>query len=61
MGLFDKAKAFVDKHDAQVDKGLDKLGDIVDERTGRKHSANIDKAVDAAQKHTGEGDTTRNR
>ncbi|MFG1928301.1 antitoxin [Cryptosporangium sp. NPDC048952] len=61
MGLFDKAKDFVDKHDTQVDKGLDKLGDIVDERTGHKHSGNIDKAVDAAQKYTGDGDTTKAR
>lgn len=59
MGFLDKARDFVDKHDEQIDKGLDKLGDVVDERTGRKHSGQIDKAVDAAQKYTGEGDTTR--
>jgi hypothetical protein len=61
MGFLDKARDFVDKHDEQVDKGLDKVGDLVDDRTGNKHSDNIGKAVDAAQKYTGDGDTTQNR
>jgi hypothetical protein len=59
MGFFDKAKEFADKHDEQIDKALDKGGDLVDRRTGGKHAAQIDKGVDFAQEHTGEGDTTR--
>lgn len=59
MSFMDKAKDFLDKHDEQVDKVLEKAGDKVDERTGHKHSAQIDKAVDEAQKRTGAGDTTR--
>jgi hypothetical protein len=57
MGFADKAKDFADKHDEQVDQGLDKAGDQVDSRTGNKHSAQIDKGVDEAQKRTGAGDT----
>jgi hypothetical protein len=38
---------------------LEKAGDLVDERTGGKYGSQIDKAVDTAQEHTGEGDTQR--
>jgi hypothetical protein len=58
MGDFlKKAKEFADKHDEQVDQGLEKLGDLLDDRTGKKHSDKIDRAVDEAQKRTGGGDT----
>ena len=52
-----KAKEFADKHDEQVDQGLEKLGDLIDDRTGNKHSDQIDKGVDQAQARTGAGDT----
>ena len=58
MGLMDKAKDLLHKHDDKVDKGLNQAGDQVDERTGRKYTEHIDKAVQEAQKRTGEGDTT---
>jgi hypothetical protein len=51
-----KAKAFADEHDDKVDQGLEKLGDLVDKRTGGKYDAQIDRAVDEAQKRTGDGD-----
>jgi MT0933-like antitoxin protein len=57
MSFLDKAKEFADKHDKQVDQALEKLGDVVDERTGRKYSGPIDRGVDEAQKRTGDGDT----
>ncbi|MGA5301944.1 antitoxin [Nucisporomicrobium flavum] len=57
MSFMDKAKDFADKHDEQVDQGLDKAGDQVDQRTGNKYSDQIDKGVDQAQARTGEGDT----
>jgi hypothetical protein len=57
MGIMDKAKDFADDHDKQVDEGLEKAGDQVDERTGNKHSSQIDKGVNAAQERTGGGDT----
>jgi hypothetical protein len=57
MSFLDKAKEFAAKHDKQVDQVLEKVGDEVDKRTGHKHSAHIDKAVDEAQKRTGQGDT----
>jgi len=58
MSFMDKAKDLADKHDEQVDQGLDKAGDQVDQRTGNKYSSQIDKGVDQAQQRTGEGDTS---
>lgn len=57
MSFMDKAKELADKHDKQVDQGLDKVGDQVDERTGNKYSSQVDKGVDVAQQRTGAGDT----
>ena len=57
MSFMDEAKNFADKHDEQVDQALEKAGDVVDERTGHKYTAQIDKGVDEAQKRTGAGDT----
>ena len=59
MGLFDKAKDLFCEHDDKVDAALDKAGDFIDGKTGGKHSDHIDKAVDFAQEHTGEGNTTQ--
>ncbi len=59
MGLMDKAKDMADQHDEQVDQGLEKAGDQIDQRTGDKYSAQIDKGVDEAQQHTGQGDSTQ--
>jgi hypothetical protein len=54
--FMDKAKNFADQHDEQVDKGLERAGDEVDERTGDKYGEKIDKGVDEAQERTGQGD-----
>ena len=58
MSFMDKAKDLAGEHDEQVDQGLEKAGDQVDERTGNKYSSQIDKGVDQAQRRTGEGDTS---
>ncbi|WP_432987206.1 antitoxin [Dactylosporangium sp. CA-233914] len=55
--LLDKAKELLTKHDHSVDKGLDKAGEQADQRTDQKYTENIDKGVQEARKHTGEGDT----
>jgi hypothetical protein len=54
--FMDKSKDFADQHDEQVDKGLERAGDEVDERTGDKYGEKIDKGVDEAQERTGQGD-----
>jgi hypothetical protein len=57
--FMDKAKDFADKHDKQVDQGMEKAGDMADKRTGGKYDDQIDKGVDQAQARTGEGDQVR--
>ncbi|MER7009420.1 antitoxin [Dactylosporangium sp. NPDC000555] len=57
--LLDKAKEFLTKRDHSVDKGLNKAGEQADQRTDQKYTEHIDKGVQEAKKHTGEGDTTR--
>jgi hypothetical protein len=57
--FFDKVKDLADQHDEKVDQALDKVGDLVDDKTGNKYSEHIDKGVDFAQERTGEGDTAR--
>jgi hypothetical protein len=55
-GFMDKAKDLADDHDQQVDQGLDRAGDLADEKTGGKYDSQIDKGVDAAQERTGDDD-----
>jgi 4-alpha-glucanotransferase len=59
MDFMDKAKKFADEHDEQVDQGIEKAGDQIDQRTGDKYSSQIDKGVDQAQERTGGGDTAQ--
>ncbi|MFI7577536.1 antitoxin [Micromonospora sp. NPDC049497] len=56
--FMNKADEFADKHDKQVDKGMDKAGEMADKRTGGKYDEQTDKGVDMAQARTGEGDTS---
>ncbi|WP_030442432.1 antitoxin [Actinoplanes subtropicus] len=57
MGFMDEAKDFADKHDKQVDEGIEKAGEEVGKRTGNKYDSQVDKGVDEAQRRTGGGDT----
>jgi hypothetical protein len=57
MPGLDDIKKMADEHDEQVDQGLERVGDEAEKRVG--HEEQVDKAVDAAQEHTGSGDTSR--
>ena len=57
MGFMDKAKDLASQHDEQVDQGIEKAGDQVDQRPGDNYAPQVDKAQDAAQQRTGAGDT----
>ncbi|SIR21703.1 antitoxin [Micromonospora avicenniae] len=57
--FMDKAKDFANKHDKQIDRALEKGGEMANKRTGGKYDDQIDKAVDRAQARTGEGDQAR--
>lgn len=55
-GFADKAKDLAEQHPDQVDQGIDKVGDAVDERTGGQHAEQVDKAQDAVRDRIGGGD-----
>ena len=44
MSMFDKAKDLLGEHGDKVDEGIDKLGDLFDEKTGGEHADKVDTA-----------------
>jgi hypothetical protein len=44
MSMFDKAKDLLGEHADKVDEGIDKLGDLIDEKTGGEHADKVDSA-----------------
>ena len=54
MGFMDKAKDLMNQHDDKVDQALDKAGEAAKGRFAG-HEGHIDKGVDLAQQHTGDG------
>lgn len=56
MGIFDKAQDMAEQHPDQVDQGIEKAGDAVDERTGGKHAEQVDKGQDMARERLGGGE-----
>jgi hypothetical protein len=57
MGLPDDAKRFLDEHDEQVDRAIERAGDVVDRKTRGEYADQLDKLQDAAEERTGSGDT----
>jgi hypothetical protein len=51
--FFDKVKDFVKGHPEQADQGLDKAGELLDERTGGKYSEHIAKGDDMVREKIG--------
>jgi antitoxin protein of toxin-antitoxin system len=41
-GLADKAKQLAQGHEKQVDQAVEKVGDLVDDRTGDKYKDQVD-------------------
>jgi len=48
MGIFDKAKDALSEHSEHVDKAIDRVGDLVDEKTGGKYADKVDKGQGVA-------------
>lgn len=48
MGILDKLKGVVGKNEEKVDQAIDKVADVVDDKTGGKHSEKIDQAAEKA-------------
>ena len=49
MSFLDKAKNLIAENADKVDAAIDKVGDIVDEKTGDKYQGVVDKAQEAAK------------
>src|SRR5918998_2249813 len=49
MGFMDKVKGMLSGRSAQTDKGIEKGGDVLDDRTGGKYAGHVDKGQDAAR------------
>lgn len=60
-GLGDKAKDFASQHQDQVDQGVDKAGDAVNQRTDDKYEDQVTKGEDAVRDHLDDGDDSGNR
>jgi hypothetical protein len=58
MGIFDKAKDALSGQQDKVDAGVEKAGDMVDDKTGDKYTEQVDKgqemATDKLQDFTGD-------
>jgi hypothetical protein len=55
MSIVDKVKDFLGRHGDQVDKVIEKAGDIADEKTGGKYADKIDQAQGQAKRMAGHG------
>ena len=53
MGIFDKAKDALSEHSEQVDQGIDKGGDLVDEKTGGKYVGQVDQGQEFVKDRLG--------
>lgn len=53
MGILDKIKNLANKNKDKVADGVDKATDVIDSKTSGKHTANLQKADDAADKFAG--------
>lgn len=49
MGFLDKIKDVVKGNAAKAEQAIDKAADIVDDKTGNKHSDKIDSAAEKAK------------
>ncbi|MFC5800851.1 antitoxin [Streptomyces formicae] len=62
MSMMDKIKQMLKGHEDQASKGIDKAGDMVDERTQGKYKGQVDTAQDKLKDQLGvdQGDQGQN-
>ncbi|WP_042386903.1 antitoxin [Streptacidiphilus melanogenes] len=58
MSVLDKVKGMLKGHESQASKGVDKAGDLIDDKTGGKYASQVDKAQDQAKEQLGVDDQT---
>jgi hypothetical protein len=53
MSVMDKLKQMLKGHEEQAGKGIDRSGDVVDDRTPGKHSGQVDTSRDRLRDELG--------
>ncbi|OEJ23733.1 kanamycin biosynthetic protein [Streptomyces agglomeratus] len=53
MSMMDKLKQMMKGHESQAEKGVDKAGDAIDDRTQRKYSGQVDTGQDKLRDQLG--------
>ncbi len=56
-----KAEAYAEEHPEQADKGVNEVAGIDEDDTDHQHDEQIDRAVDAAEQHSGQGQNEDNQ
>ncbi len=56
MGLLDSINNAAEGHEDEVKAGIDKVGDLVDDRTGGQYADKVDQAQDALRSRVGQAD-----
>ncbi len=46
MGIFDAVKGAADSHETQVDSAIERIGDLIDEKSGGQYAGQVDQAQD---------------
>ena len=54
MGFLDKAKDLLGQHAEKVEGAIDKVAEVVDDKTGGKYADQIDKGAEAAKDFVGD-------
>ena len=49
-----KARAYAEGHPEQADKGINEVAEFAERETDHQHDEQIDRAVDAAERHIGQ-------
>jgi hypothetical protein len=61
MSVMDKLKQMLKGHEEQAGKGIDKGGDMLDEKTQGKYSSQVDTAQDKLREQLGAQDQDKDR
>jgi hypothetical protein len=54
--LAKKARAYAEEHPQRADEGINEVAEFAERETDHQHHEQIDRAVDAAEQHLGQGE-----
>src|SRR5690606_41107461 len=59
MSIVDKVKQMLGQHPDKARQGVERAGDMIDDRTGDRHADNVDRVQEKASDYNDRGDGTR--